>query len=201
MSETKTNIYSAMIKARGQFETIVKTETAKGEKFSWQYANLEQVIDKTSKGLSDNDLVIIQFPINEEGRVGVLTILHHAASGETLEKPFTTEDFRKDPQGIGMVITYFRRYAWMAVCGLAPEDDDGVSAMPSKTQPQASHTQPEPSQDDKPSDKQLALLKKNNIDGSNMTKREASKTIGEVIAGTYKHAPEDEVINPDDIPF
>lgn len=127
------NIFSAMLKARSEFEKIVKTETAKGEKFSWQYANLEQVIDKTYKGLTDNGLVIIQFPINEEDRVGVLTIIAHIESGEILEKPVTTKYFRQDPQGIGMLITYFRRYAYMSVCGLAPEDDDAQSAMPIKT--------------------------------------------------------------------
>lgn len=74
---------------------------------------------------------------------------------------------------------------------------------------------------DKPSAKQLALLKKNGVDGSKMTKKEASKVIGKIFDGTFKPQVElekkgtiseagkmdlvdpDEVdiINPDDIPF
>lgn len=67
----------------------------------------------------------------------------------------------------------------------------------------------EPTQDvNKPSVKQLMLLKKNGIDGSKMSKKEASKTIGDIINGTYKSViskkeVEDvyEDINPNDLPF
>jgi len=35
---------------------------------------------------------------------------------------------KKDAQAIGLAITYLRRYAVMAMCGVAAEDDDGNSA-------------------------------------------------------------------------
>ena len=57
------------------------------------------------------------------------TILSHS-SGEYLEDTFAVRLQKNDPQSIGSAITYFRRYALMAVLGIAPEDDDGASVMP-----------------------------------------------------------------------
>lgn len=128
MTDTKkVNIYQAMLKAQGEFDKVTRTDEA----FNYKYAPLDAVINATRKGLSDNGLVIMQFPINEEDRVGVKTILAHE-SGETIENQYTTSSYKKDPQGVGSLITYFRRYAYMAVCGIAPEDDDAQGSMPTR---------------------------------------------------------------------
>lgn len=125
MEKTKVNIYTAMLKAQGEFDKVTRTDEA----FNYKYAPLDRVIEATRSGLQKNGLVIMQFPINEDDRVGIKTILAHE-SGETLESQYTTSSYKKDPQGIGALITYLRRYAYMAVCGIAPEDDDAASAMP-----------------------------------------------------------------------
>ncbi len=39
---------------------------------------------------------------------------------------------KQDPQGYGSALTYARRYSLMAVCGIAPEDDDGNAASKPK---------------------------------------------------------------------
>jgi hypothetical protein len=40
---------------------------------------------------------------------------------------------KQDAQGYGSAMTYARRYGWMAVTGIAPEDDDGNAAVRGKT--------------------------------------------------------------------
>ena len=114
-----------MLEAQKEFDKVVRTDEA----FNYKYAPLDKVIEATRKGLASNGLVIMQFPINEEDRVGVKTIVAHT-SGEIIESQYSTSSYKKDPQGVGALLTYLRRYAYMAVCGIAPEDDDGVSAMP-----------------------------------------------------------------------
>ena len=124
-TEKKTNIYQAMMKAQQDFDKVVRTNEA----FNYKYAPLDKVIEATRPALIDNGLVIMQFPVSLEDKIGVKTILAHI-NGETIESEYTTSKYKADPQGIGSLITYLRRYAYMAVCGIAPEDDDAVDAMP-----------------------------------------------------------------------
>src|SRR3989337_2601371 len=94
-----------------KFDKVVRTDEA----FNYKYAPLDKVIEATRKGLASNGLVIMQFPINEEDRVGVKTIVAHT-SGEIIESQYSTSSYKKDPQGVGALLTYLRRYAYMAVC-------------------------------------------------------------------------------------
>jgi len=43
---------------------------------------------------------------------------------------------KRDPQSIGSAITYFRRYSYAAIVGIAQMDDDGESAMNRPPKPQ-----------------------------------------------------------------
>lgn len=119
-------LIKSLIKAKKNFEPIVKDTKA----FNYKYATLDQIISATSSHLADQGLTVIQFPISNSEEVGVETILAHE-SGDTLSREFTTQLPKRDPQSIGSALTYFRRYGQLAVLGLAPEDDDGLSSMPS----------------------------------------------------------------------
>ena len=111
--------------------------------FKSSYANLEEVI-KCSKGpLCDNGLAISQFPITEEGKAGVTTILMHV-SGEWLEDTLLLSCAKQDPQGMGSAITYARRYAYQSILGIPSEDDDGNGATGAPA-PAPTYTKPAPS--------------------------------------------------------
>ncbi len=99
--------------------------------FNYKYAQLDQVIDETRSILCKNGLAIIQAPFNDGSVVGIKTTLIHD-SGECIESSFGSTPMKSDPQSIGSLITYYRRYSWLALLGLAPEDDDGQSAMPNQ---------------------------------------------------------------------
>ena len=55
-------------------------------------------------------------------------------SGEWLQSEYLMPIVKKDPQGAGSAITYAKRYALQAMCGIPSEDDDGNLASTSKSQ-------------------------------------------------------------------
>ena len=133
----------ALAKAQGDIDNVKKTSTNPG--FRSKYANLAAVWDTIREELSKNGLSVVQFPIDApngspEDTVGLKTILLHS-SGQYLEATFSmpVKD-AKNPQAVGSALTYARRYALMAVVGIAPEDDDGNAASGTKPKPGAAPT-------------------------------------------------------------
>jgi hypothetical protein len=133
---------AALAKAQGLVEGASKDKRNPG--FNSKYADLAAVWEACREPLSHNGLSVVQFPEpGPEGTVGLRTILLHE-SGEKLESTFfmPVRD-SKNPQAVGSAITYARRYALMAVVGIAPEDDDGNGAAAkgaTKVSAPAAHT-------------------------------------------------------------
>ena len=92
--------------------------------FHSSYADLATVSKAVFPVLTKHGLSVSQIA---EGEGAVTTILLHE-SGEWLKGTLTLKPTKNDPQGMGSAITYARRYALAAVCGLATEDDDGNAA-------------------------------------------------------------------------
>jgi hypothetical protein len=103
------------------------------------YASLGAVLDLVRPKLAGAGLSICQMPVNGDGsNIGVTTLLGHK-SGQWIESTLYVAPQQFTAQGAGSVITYLRRYAAMAMVGLAPEDDDGNAASinaPTTTQAQ-----------------------------------------------------------------
>ena len=121
------NLAKALSKMQSQLEGAKKK--SKNPYYKSDYADLESVWEAIRKPLTDNGLSVVQFPVNEEDKIGVETTILHE-SGESLTKSFYMRPVKNDPQAVGSLITYFRRYSLSAVCGIAPIDDDGEAAMP-----------------------------------------------------------------------
>jgi hypothetical protein len=119
-------LFTALAKAQAVFESAEKA--GKNPAFKSKYATLESVMQATREGREKNGLAIIQIPGNSGTNISVTTILGHA-SGQYIESTFAVAPVKFDAQGAGSVITYLRRYALMAVLGIAPEDDDGNAAV------------------------------------------------------------------------
>lgn len=103
-----------------------------------KYASLGAVLDLARPALAKAGLSLCQMPTNGEGNnIGVVTVLGHK-SGQWLESTLYVAPAQFTAQGAGSVITYLRRYAAMAMVGLAPEDDDGnaASAVSAPVRPQ-----------------------------------------------------------------
>lgn len=131
-SDSIKEIASALNKAQAEMSGAKK----KGNNpfFKSKYADLNAVVDAVRIPFCDNGLSYSQFPIMEENRVGVETILMHE-SGEWISNKLLLPCTKQDPQAAGSAITYARRYALQAIAGIPAEDDDGNSATHGSSNP------------------------------------------------------------------
>ena len=92
------------------------------------YIDLHACIDACQDALNENDIAIVQgFDYDGENDVFyVITTLLHK-SGQKLKNKVGLPVVKKDPQSIGGLCTYGRRYGLSAMLCLAEKDDDGNS--------------------------------------------------------------------------
>jgi hypothetical protein len=104
---------------------ITKDGTAKRK-----YATLADVMDAGRPALAANGLAVVQHPSGGEGGLVLTSWLLHE-SGQwmrsRLSVPYAASQAMSETQALGSAITYCRRYAYAAICGVAVEDDDAES--------------------------------------------------------------------------
>lgn len=141
----------AFVKAQGEIKGARKDAT--NPHFQSAYATLESVLDAIKEPLNTNDIAIIQFPMATGNQhVGLTTRLYHV-SGEYIESFISMPMDKPSAQAAGSALTYARRYALMAMTGLAPEDDDGNGAAKKAEKKPAKRT-PKPKAPAKPEPEQ-----------------------------------------------
>lgn len=119
-------IATAFIKAKKEFSPALKDKT--NPAFRSKYADLGACLEAVNDALLNNGIALIQETFDVESGVTVETVLLHE-SGECIRSgKLHVPAVKQDPQGYGSALTYARRYSLMAVCGIAPEDDDGNAA-------------------------------------------------------------------------
>lgn len=155
MSEAINEISAALAKAQGQIEGASKGKV--NPAFKSKYADLASIWDACREALSTNGLAVLQIP-NETPDGMLLTTMVTHSSGQWFRSSYPVRPVQATPQGLGSAITYARRYALMAMVGIAPEDDDGEAAMgrgqPANCQPAAQRSAP-PAYDADKQDKAL----------------------------------------------
>jgi len=124
-SEQINDLAAALNKAQSQMNGAKKG--AKNPFFKSKYADLVSVVDAVKGPFVENGLSYSQFPVYEDGKVGVETILMHS-SGQWISNILLLPMTKQDPQAAGSAITYARRYALQAIAGIPAEDDDGNAA-------------------------------------------------------------------------
>ncbi len=140
-SEQITELAIALAKAQGAMTGAIKDAT--NPHFKSSYADLASVWDACRAPLSNNGLSVVQLPEVFGEEVVVTTILLHA-SGQSISSMLSARPQRHDPQGIGSVITYLRRYSLSAMVGIAPEEDDGNAASGRGQQAGPPRSEPRP---------------------------------------------------------
>jgi hypothetical protein len=128
-SDSIKNLAIAMCKAQSQMGGAAKG--AANPFFKSKYADLSSVVQAVKEPFAANGLSYVQFPIEDNGRIGIETILMHD-SGEWLSNSFTVQLSKQDAQGAGSAITYCRRYSLQSLAGIPSEDDDGNAASKGK---------------------------------------------------------------------
>ena len=135
MSDTITEIASALCKAQAEIDDATKTGI--NPVFKSKYADLAALRAVIREPLAKNDLAIMQFPRTVEGKgVEVETMLVHK-SGEFMSETLFMPVHKWDAHGIGSGITYGRRYGLSAVLCVASDDDDGNGAVQAGPAPSA----------------------------------------------------------------
>ena len=128
-SDSITELAKALCKAQSEMGGAAKD--ANNPFFKSKYADLSSVIRVIKEPFANNGLSFVQFPLCDGQNAGVETMLMHE-SGEWLQSECLIPLVKKDPQGSGSAITYAKRYALQAMCGIPSEDDDGNLASTSK---------------------------------------------------------------------
>lgn len=119
-------IAAAFVKARKEIGGTV----GKDKKGNYgDYATLAAITEATSAALANQGLAIIQEAELDTDGVTILTTLLHESGATMIFAPLTMPLTDRKPQAVGSAITYGRRYALAAICGLAPDDDDGEAAQ------------------------------------------------------------------------
>jgi len=139
-------IAKAMSKAQGEMTHASKDK--KNPFYGSRYADLASCLEAVRSPLCNAGLSIVQLPsTTPEGKVTVRTILMHESGqwlGSVLQMNVVREKKGEgfieavDPQAMGSAITYARRYALAAVCGIAQADDDANEAAAKESTPKKS---------------------------------------------------------------
>lgn len=123
---------TALVKAQKEFEPARKDAT--NPHFRSKYANLSACVDAVKDALNDNGISLIQALHESDNGVIVETIFLHESGEQFSAGKLHFPASKQDAQGYMSALTYARRGALLAACGIAPEDDDGnaaVKVMPS----------------------------------------------------------------------
>jgi hypothetical protein len=130
-------LVAARAKASAKIKAIVKDKQAKvesrkegGRSYSYQYADLADVLDAIEEAISEQGMAIFQVT-QDRGRDGtyLVTTLSHD-SDQWIAGEIRLRNTEGGPQVLGSELTYLRRYAVLSILALAPEgDDDGATAQ------------------------------------------------------------------------
>ena len=130
ISSNRSNLATALCKAQG--EMVGAKKDKKNKFFGSSYADLSSVFDAIREPFYNNGLSVTQLiDVLESGKQVIITRLMHN-SGEFIEGKMLLPE-EENPQKLGSLITYYRRYALMSIAGIPAEDDDGnLASTPAK---------------------------------------------------------------------
>lgn len=126
-------VYGALVKAQEAFPAItrdrtVTVQTKAGGSYRFAYAPLDSIMAKVGPVLAQNGLAITQtFDVAESGGPLLVTTLAHADGSMIFGSLPLPVQLGASAQELGSLITYCRRYAIVAILGLATEEDDDAN--------------------------------------------------------------------------
>lgn len=130
-SESFALIATALAAAQGAFPQIPKDRTVtvkmrSGGQYTFAYAPLDTIIEKTRKPLAENGLAVTQSVVTDEKGTDYLRTMLIHTSGEWFsnDTPMFTAGGENASQGYASGMTYARRYGYSAILCIAADDDD-----------------------------------------------------------------------------
>jgi hypothetical protein len=122
----KTELLKAFVSAQAEMDGAKKT--ASNPAFKSRYADLAAVCDAVMPALTKYGIAVVQSPSVDENNCVIVQTMFTHESGGCMWDVMVIRPEKAHAHGIGSAITYARRYALQAMCGIAPEDDDGNAA-------------------------------------------------------------------------
>lgn len=115
------SIYKKILSAKKEMEAI--TKDSKNPFFKSNYFDVNKLLLEVEPILQKHDLLLLQ-PL-QDGLVK--SIIYDPENGENVSSSLQLPEI-KDPQKIGIAITYYRRYTLQSLLSLQGKDDDGNTA-------------------------------------------------------------------------
>lgn len=129
-----TKLYQKLFNLQSKIGTI--TKDAENPFFKSKYFDINGLLAELKPLLTEEKLVILQALSNIDSKPALETTIIDVESGESKVSTCSLPE-NSDPQKMGSIITYFRRYTLTSLLLLQAEDDDANNA---------SHTTSEPKQ-------------------------------------------------------
>ncbi len=128
---TETGLHAALAAAQGEFPPIEKSKTVTvttktGRSYTFAYAPLDSILGTVRPVLAKHGLAVTQLlTARDDGQPALETRILHS-SGEQMGGvfPLPAAVAMMTAQEIGSLLTYLRRYALVALLGIATEEDD-----------------------------------------------------------------------------
>jgi hypothetical protein len=114
---------AALARAQANFAPITRSSVGQAGTRKYKYADLGAVIRATMPPLAAEQLSLRQPIRHRDGRMWVVTELHHS-SGQYITDDGLPLSMNLKPQDLGSELTYMRRYGVCSMLGVASEEDD-----------------------------------------------------------------------------
>lgn len=124
-------LLSKLLLIQSEMKAVSKDQT--NPFFHSKYFNIDSVIDVLRPLLTKHGIVVLQPLAEINGAPAIMTIVAEAESGEEI-RSVTPLIALNDPQKMGAVITYTRRYALTSLFLLQGEEDDDGNSASAKTE-------------------------------------------------------------------
>jgi len=118
-SESIDKLCAALAAAQGSFDTIGRDRAVKTPQYTFHYAPLDVILNAVRPALAQNGLAVSQMVAGEWLRTA---LLH--SSGQWIASEMALGARPAKMQELGSMLTYMRRYALVAMLGVASEEDD-----------------------------------------------------------------------------
>lgn len=129
-SQEVNELFNGMFALKGKlkqpkFDGAVDYETKKG-KMQFKYATLSaiELSIRVAAQESESGIDFQQEVINEDNKLSVTTLIYHKSGQWIKHGPFNFPSNGSNPQSLGSLATYARRYSLSAAFGIAADDDD-----------------------------------------------------------------------------
>ena len=127
-------ITKALLNVQSSITAISKNK--KNTHFGYTYVEINAILDHILPVLTQNKLFLHQtHSVDEFGNFITHTILLHE-SGESIKNEVPLRIAKQDPQSMGGLCTYGRRYGLVSLLGLQAVDDDAHGSIEWKTNEQ-----------------------------------------------------------------